>query len=123
MILHHLIPNSPENVFLVAFVMMKLKQEWTNCQLKLNIEQFSKWRRKKDVSYGFHWNASLHYWLWSHANKKFLNGNAIADELPNIQLNLPTVWDASLPGIQNYFIYSSRIIGKLSLISIEKFGF
>ena len=59
----------------------------------------------------------------TQTNKIFLNGNAIADELPNIQLNLTTVRDASLPGIQNYFIYSSRIIGKLSLISIEKFGF
>ena len=41
------------------------------------------------------------------------NGNAIADELPNIQFNLTTVRDASLP----------RIIEKLSLISIKKFGF
>ena len=49
---------------------------------------------------------------------------AIADEiLPNIQFSLTTVQDASLPGIQTYFIYSSRIIGKPSLISIEKFGF
>ena len=53
----------------------------------------------------------------------FLNSNAIADELPNIQLNLTTVRDASLPGIRTYFIYSSRIIGKLSLISINKFVF
>ena len=85
--------------------------------VKLNTEQFSKWRRRTDVSYGFNWNAS------SHANKMFLNGNAIADELPNIQFSLTTVRDASLPGIQTYFIYSLRIIGKPSLISIEKFGF
>ena len=52
----------------------------------------------------------------------FLNGNAIADELPNIQFSLTTVWDTSLPGIQTYFIYSSRIIGRPSWISIEKFG-
>ena len=31
------------------------------------------------------WNAS------SHANKMFLNGNAITDELPNIQFSLTTV--------------------------------
>ena len=30
--------------------------------------------------------------------------NAIADELPNIQFSLTTVRDASLPGIQTYFI-------------------
>ena len=53
----------------------------------------------------------------------FLNGNAIADELPYIQLSLTTVWDASLPGVETYFIYSSRSIGKPSLISIENFGF
>ena len=53
----------------------------------------------------------------------FLNGNAIVDELPNIQLSLTTVRDTLLPGIQTYFIYSSRIIGKPSWISIEKFGF
>ena len=51
----------------------------------------------------------------------FLNGNAITDELPNIQFSLTTVRDASLPGIQIYFIYSSRIIGKPPWISIEKF--
>ena len=50
----------------------------------------------------------------------FLNGNAIADELPNqIQFSLTTLRDASLPGIQTYFIYSSRIKGKPSLISIK----
>ena len=53
----------------------------------------------------------------------FLNGNAIADELPDIQFSLNTVWDASVPGIQTYFIYSSRIIGKLPWISILKIGF
>ena len=53
----------------------------------------------------------------------FLTGNAITDELPNIQFSLTTVQDISLPGIQIFFIYSSRIIGKPSLISIEKFGF
>ena len=42
----------------------------------------------------------------------FLNCNAITDELPNIQLSLTTVRDASLPGIQTYFIYSLRMIGK-----------
>ena len=52
----------------------------------------------------------------------FLNGNAIADELPNIQLSLTTVRDTLLPGIQTYFIYSSRIIGGPPWISIEKFG-
>ena len=35
------------------------------------IRPWNKWRRT-DVSYGFRWNAS------SHANKMFLNGNAIA---------------------------------------------
>ena len=44
------------------------------------------------------------------ANKMFLNGNAIADKLPNIQFSLTTVRDTSLPGIQIYFIYSSQII-------------
>ena len=53
----------------------------------------------------------------------FLDGNAIADELPNIQFSLTTVRDALLPGIQKNFIYMSRIIGKPSLICIEKFGF
>ena len=43
----------------------------------------------------------------------FVNGSAIADESPNIQLNLTTVRDTSLPGIQTYFIYSSRIIGNV----------
>ena len=82
--------------------------KWTNCQ--------TKYRTISDVSYGFGWNAS------SHANKMFLNGNEIADEiLPNIQFSLTPVRDASLPGIQTYFIYSSRIIGKLSLISIKKY--
>ena len=59
-----------------------------------------------------------------HARKKmFLNGNAITVELPVIysSVNLTTVRDTSLPGIQTYFIYSSRIRGKLSLISINKF--
>ena len=49
----------------------------------------------------------------------FLNGKTIADELLNIQFSLTTIKDASPSGIQTYFIYSSRIIGKLSLISIE----
>ena len=40
----------------------------------------------------------------------FLNDNAVADELPNIQFSLTTVRDTSLPSIQTYFIYSSRII-------------
>ena len=83
--------------------------------IKLNTEQFSKWRRRTEVSPGFQRNASL------HANKMFLNGNAIADELPNIQFSLTTVRDTSLPGIQTYFIYSSRIIGRPPWISIEKF--
>ena len=52
----------------------------------------------------------------------FLNGNAIDDELPNIQFSLTTVRDTSLPGIQTYFISSSRIIGRPPWISIEKFG-
>ena len=52
----------------------------------------------------------------------FLNGNTIADELSNIQFSLTTVRDASLPGIQTYFIYSSRGIGKPPWISIEKLG-
>ena len=64
----------------------------------------------------FHRNASL------HTNKLFLNGNAITDELPNIHFSLTTVRDTSLPGIQIYFIYSSRVIGKPPWISIEKFG-
>ena len=40
----------------------------------------------------------------------FLNGNAIADELPNIQFSLNTLRDTSLPVFRP--IYSSRIIGK-----------
>ena len=52
----------------------------------------------------------------------FLNGNAIVDEFSNIQFNLTIVRDTSLPGIQTYFIYSSRIIGKPPWISIETFG-
>ena len=53
----------------------------------------------------------------------FLNGNAIADELLNIQLSLTTVRDILLPGIQTYFIHLSQMKGKLSLMSIKKFGF
>ena len=53
----------------------------------------------------------------------FLNGNTIADELPNIQFSLTIVRDTSLPGIQAYFIYSSRILGTPPWISIKKFGF
>ena len=53
----------------------------------------------------------------------FLNGNAIANELPNIKLSLTTVRETSLPGIKTYFIYSLRIIDKPPWISIEKFGF
>ena len=55
----------------------------------------------------------------------FLNGNTITDDLPNIQFSFPTVRDTTLAGIQTYFIYSSRIIGKSPWISIEieKFGF
>ena len=41
----------------------------TACQLALK-----GLRRRTDISYDFRWNASL------HANKMFLNGNAIADE-------------------------------------------
>ena len=33
-VLHHVLQNSPENVFLAAFVMLKLQQQWTNCQTK-----------------------------------------------------------------------------------------
>ena len=33
-ILHHVLPNSPENVLLAAFVMLKLQQQCTNCQTK-----------------------------------------------------------------------------------------
>ena len=85
--------------------------------VKLNTEQFSKWRRRTDVSYGFQRNASL------HANKMFcVQQNAIADELPNIQFSLTTVRDTSLPGIQTFFIYSPRIISRPPWISIEKFG-
>ena len=62
------------------------------------------------------------HWTSLHANKMFLNGNAIADELPNIRFSLTTVRDTSLTGIQTYFIYSSRINGKLPWNSIEKFG-
>ena len=50
----------------------------------------------------------------------FLNGNAIADELPNIQFSLTTVWDTSL--LFGPILPSSRIIGKPPWISIEKFG-
>ena len=52
-------------------------------------------------------NASL------HANKMFLNGNAIADEVPNIQLSLTTVRDTSLPDITvtgfTIFVRTSRM--------------
>ena len=53
----------------------------------------------------------------------FLNGNIISDELPNIQFSLTTLQDTLLPGIQTYFTYSSRIMGKPSWISIQKFSF
>ena len=33
---------------------------------------------------------------YDHTNKMFFNGNAIADELPNIQLNLITIWELCL---------------------------
>ena len=33
-ILHHVLPNSPENVFRAAFVMLKLQQQCRNCQTK-----------------------------------------------------------------------------------------
>ena len=36
-ILHHVLPNSPENVFLAAFTMLKLQQQRTNCQTKYKI--------------------------------------------------------------------------------------
>ena len=65
-ILHHVLPNSPENVFLVAFVMLKLQQQCRNCQTKYR----TIFQVKEE-------NASL------HADKLFLNGNAIAYELPN----------------------------------------
>ena len=32
---YHVLPNSPINVFLVAFVMPKLQQQWTNCKTKI----------------------------------------------------------------------------------------
>ena len=38
-ILHHVLPNSPENVFLAAFVILKLLQQHRNCQTKCT-EQF-----------------------------------------------------------------------------------
>ena len=93
-----------------TFLLLKLQQQRRNGQTKY--KTISKWRRT-DVSYGFHRNASL------HGNQRFLNGNAIADELPNIQFHLTTVWDTSLTGIQTYFIYSSRIIGKPPWIHLK----
>ena len=38
-ILHHVLPDSPENDFLAAFVMLKLQQQRRNCQTKCT-EQF-----------------------------------------------------------------------------------
>ena len=35
--LHHVLPNSPENVFLAAFVMLKSQQQWRTCQTKYRI--------------------------------------------------------------------------------------
>ena len=115
-ILHHVLPNSPENVFRAAFVMLKLQQQCRNCQTKYRTVSF----QVKEENKRFIWLSKEIASL--HANKMFLNGNAIADELPNIQFCLTTVRDTSLPGIQTYFIYSSRIIGRPPWISIKKFG-
>ena len=113
-ILRHVRPNSPENVFRAAFVMLKLQQQCRNCQTKhRTVFQVKEENRR------FIW---LSKECLLHAYKMFLNGNAIADELPNIQFSLTTVRDTSLPGIQTYFIYSSGIIGRPPWISIEKFG-
>ena len=108
-ILHHVLPNSPENVFLAAYVMLKLLQQHRNCQTK-RTEQFPSEGGEQTFPM-----VSL------HANKMFLNGNAIANELPNIHFSLTTVRDTSLTGIQTYSIYLSRIISKPPWISIEKF--
>ena len=104
------LPNSPENVFLVAFVLLKLSNEQTS---KNNFPSEGGEQTLHMASFGI-----LH-----RKQKMFLNINAIADKFPDIQFSLTTVRDASLPGVQTYFIYSSRILGKPSLISIEKVGF
>ena len=83
--------------YYITFFQTLLSLSCWNCNSKvetvqLNTEQFSKWRMRTDVSCGFHRSASL------HANKMFLNGNAITDELPNIQFSSTTVRDTSLPG-------------------------
>ena len=96
-----------------AFVMLKLQQRCRNCQTKYRTIFQVKEENRRFIC--FHRNASL------HASNMFLSGNAIADELPNIQFSLTTVRDTSLPGIQTYFIYSSRIIGKPPWISFETF--
>ena len=91
-ILHHILPNSPENVFLATFVMLKLQQQCSNCQTKYRT--ISSEGGEHTFHMAFIRNVSL------HATKMFSNGNAIADELPNIQFSLTTVRDTSLPGTQ-----------------------
>ena len=56
-ILHHVLPNSPENVTHAALSCWNCNSNVET--VKLNTEQFSKWRRRTDVSYGFQRNASL----------------------------------------------------------------
>ena len=94
------------------FVMMKLKQQWTNCQTK-----YRTIFQVKEVSYGFCWNAS------SHANKMFL---MVTQSLTNYLIFTWAWLPYGMPYCQVFYlrpIFLLRIIGKPSLITIEKFGF
>ena len=86
--INHILPNPSEIVFLAAFVILISQHQWTNCQTKH--EQFSKRRRRTDVSFGFHWNTSF------HANNMFLNGNEIADEVALNFSNFKVIFCISL---------------------------
>ena len=102
------------------FLWMNNKHRVTNClhcRGKTEVSYYIIFREKQK----YHITLCSSKLSWD-ANKMFLNGNAIADELLNIQFSLTTVQDTSLPGIQTHFINLSRIIGKPPWISIEKFG-
>ena len=75
--------------FLLTYIILKILQQWwTNCQL--NTEQYSKWRRA-DVSYGFHWNASL------HANKMFQSVMQSLTKSPHFKITFCTsLWVSEL---------------------------
>ena len=109
-ILHHVLPNSPENVFLRPlllwwknrFILLREKERKLFC---LQEEQYIPFNEQQK------WHVTNLYTVIK------------ITELPNIQFSLTTVRDTSLQvllGIQTCFIYSSRIIGKPQWISIEK---